>query len=156
MSLLDLVQYAAGQQQRINRLVFGYILYNNFPLNTTDRKHRHWEKFRSSLWQKGFASFEAQERVQRGDNPLRLTTPETCAVITQPTTMPDAWVFNGKSRFLLRSEYYEAEKAVSKCEQQRCVSAFRTTWDRFAFSLCVACRTLTAAQENRSFYSGCL
>ena len=112
MSLLDLVQYAAGQQQRINRLVFGYILYNNFPLNTTDRKHRHWEKFRSSLWQKGFASFEAQERVQRGDNPLGLTTPETCTVITQPTTMPDAWVFTGESRFLLRFEYYEAEKAV--------------------------------------------
>ena len=104
MSLEDLTQYAPAQTDAINRLIHaGH--FTPGPISSA------WTEFKESVWRTGIASLQAQEPVERDDDPVDdddLVVPTATLVAIIPDTLPDVW-HPSSQRILVRSDYYEAE-----------------------------------------------
>jgi hypothetical protein len=108
MSLSDLVDYTPAQRQAISQLNPTDLCASGLP---------EWDRFRETLWGTGLESLQQEELVERDDDPvedihiLPDSLPTTCSVVTPPEIPPNVWNPFGR-RILVRSEYYEAERAA--------------------------------------------
>jgi hypothetical protein len=104
MLLNDLSAYAPIQNERINKL----------PLDAIGSTSLSWEAFREKFWGKPLESLEHEELVEDDPEPVPdVTLPEERLVVTMPPELLEEWglgVPDGK--FLVRSEYREAEREV--------------------------------------------
>jgi hypothetical protein len=71
MSLEDLTQYAPTQTAAINDLL-------RVGCFSTSEVTLFWTEFKESVWKKGSASFQAQEPVERDDEPVE----DSCIPLT--------------------------------------------------------------------------
>jgi len=111
MSLQDLTQYAGDQTDRINLL----LQEGSLAPGSASRK---WTAFWESAWKKDFETLEEKElvvREQPGDRVEDYSpsdpVPSSTSVMKIPRTLPNLW-FRSSERILVRSEYYEAERAA--------------------------------------------
>ena len=113
MSLRDLTLHTAAQANAIDE-----VLNNGYYLTTSWPESAAWHAFRDSVWKTGFASFQNEEPVERGDNPIKDSeilpdiVPPTCLVANIPRILFLATNLKWTKRILVRSEYGEAEKAT--------------------------------------------
>ena len=84
-----------------------------------------WEAFRRSVWEKGLASFETEEPVERGDDPVSEQVPNMRSVVKISLTMPTDWDL-GIKRILVRSEHEEV-KRVALSSNASTMDAFLVT-----------------------------
>jgi hypothetical protein len=104
---------AAAQKAAINNLLdSGYL--------TTSGIAPLWIEFQKSVWGSGFMSLERLEEVKR-DKPVRDfdlpdPVPHKTWVARIPCALPPPWKSPGR-RFLVRSEYHEAEAAALLASQ---------------------------------------
>jgi len=120
MSLEDLIQYVPAQTTAINQLV------DTDRFSTSWPDSDHWAAFKESVWEKGLASLEVQEPVDRGYNPVEDSCilpgviPATRSVMNIPDILFESLnLCNRDRRILVRSEYKEAEEAAVLATKDR-------------------------------------
>ena len=106
MSLEDLSQFVPAQTLKIDKLVTHKRYFSRFAPFVSS-----WDAFRRSVWGKGLASFQTEEPVQRGDDPVSEQAPTMRSVMRFPRDIPFDWNL-GIKQILVRSEYEEAERAA--------------------------------------------
>ena len=140
MTLKDLVKHIPAQRDAVNRL-----LKNHKSLLRGDLAD--WSRFKESVWGMNLGDFQEEQLVERGDDPVKdaytlpNSLPYTHSVLTPPKTLPRAWNLRS-GRILVRSEYYEAERAALLTNGKG-MDAFVVTGQPGigpSQSLCIACR----------------
>ena len=105
MSLEDLTQHAALQQEKINQLLGANKPASRLCFARVKPSTSPWAALRRSLWGKGLGFLEDQTIISH--SPPAATRP----ILEFPRVMRNVWP-SASSRILVRSEYEEAEQAV--------------------------------------------
>ena len=114
MLLSDLVGYTPDQEDALKKID---------PTDLCDLRLPYWEEFRQFLWNKDIGTFQKEENVERGNNPVDDChihpdpLPNTRSVMIPPETLPNVWGDRRRLKILVRSEYHEAEKAALLANQ---------------------------------------
>jgi hypothetical protein len=113
MPLNDPLERAAAQMAAINDLLDSGSL-------STSGVSPFWIEFKESVWGSGLMSLEGLEEVKR-DEPIKDfctgTVPDKTLVASMPAGLRIPWGSHGR-RILVRSEYYEAERAALLADQK--------------------------------------
>ena len=113
-----LTQHATSQEDSISSLLHNYLS----PICDYDMAPSSWEAFKNSYWGKGLDSLEEKELVERGENPVEdLTLPDpfplTHSVLSPHCILNDVWCLSSR-KVLVRSEYYDTEKAAISSDEE--------------------------------------
>ena len=107
MSLNDLLKHISAQQEAISQASPGF--------KSTSAGLAPWGGFRDSLWGHGLESFQKMKRVKRDESdPVDVhdvALPDRMRVAKLPKIRPKGLAPKRK-RYLVRSEYSEAEQAA--------------------------------------------
>ena len=119
MSLEDLVPYLPAQGAAISRILEDPNTFLDYDYGPT------WSAFKESIWGKSLAAFQEEKEVKKDDDPvegIQIPPGLLHSVVTPPNTIPSAWDIDVQ-RILVRSEYYETERAVLSANE-RATDAF--------------------------------
>jgi len=156
MSLKDLTKHIDDQEKAISEL-------RPESISQTARS-TYWSDFRDSLWGEGLESFQEEENVKRGIDPVEdIALPERHIVATLPVAPLPPWNMlirhadtdADTRKFLVRSEYDEAEReAVSSSKAHAMFVVSGQPGIGLLPSLSPLFRNLIPDQESPSFWCG--
>ena len=88
-SLKDLTKHINDREKAISKLPSEFIPKTARPI--------YWREFRDSLWGEGLESFQEEENVKRGIDPVEdIALPERHIVATIPVGLPPPWNILGR------------------------------------------------------------